>query len=304
MVGPSAKRKVFSYLEEKYQASKRLISKTINLSRSTARRRVEKDDMVTEEKLDELAERYPTRGVDYYYGKIRQEGLQWNRKRVLRVYRKKKMQLRRKTKKRLNRPYTQGISQPLYPNVTWSMDFMSDAMSDGRKLRVLTIIDDFNRECLAIEIGLSISSERVIRIVSQLIEYHGKPDQIQTDNGPEFTSHGYTDWCLEQQIDALYIQPGKPNQNGLIERFNRTYREDVLDAYLFDTIAQADIVSQKWRQEYNHGHPHQSLGRMSPWEFKSTRRKGIEAYERVKAKMNDSLRSSALTISPPSMARR
>ena len=301
MVRPSAKRNVFRYLKDRYDVSQNLICRTINLYRSTLQRKSTKDDSEIEEKLLLLAKKYPTRGMDWYYLKIRQEGLKWNRKRVIRVYRKLNLKMRRKHKKRINRPYAEGLSQPIMSNVTWSMDFMSDALESGRKIRILNIIDDYNRESLAIEVGVSLPSDRVIRVLDWLIETRGKPESIRTDNGPEFTSHLYQQWCETNKITPKFIQPGKPNQNGYVERFNRTYREDVLDAYLFTDLEQVQIISEKWREEYNTGHPHQSLNGMTPIEFKYSRRKVIDAYDKVKAKMNGDLLSPALTISTPSM---
>lgn len=301
MVRPCAKKQAFHYLKDKYNASQRLICKTLNLHRSTLRRATIKDDSETENKLKELATKYPTRGMDFYYGKIRMQGLRWNRKRVRRVYNKLNLKMRRKHKRRINRPYKEGLTQPLMPNVTWSMDFMSDVLDDGRKVRTLNIIDDYNRECLAIEVGISICSERVTRVLDELIELRGKPLNIRTDNGPEYTSHHYSSWCEDNGVLIKYIQPGKPNQNGFIERFNRTFREDVLDAYLFDSISQLQLKADLWKEEYNIGHPHKSLGRMSPIGFKNSRRKVIDAYEKVKAKMNGSpYVEPALTYSSPS----
>ena len=302
MVGPCAKRHAFDYLYSSYDTSKSLVCRTLDLYRSTQRRQSTKDDSEVEQKLIELSRKYSRRGVDWYYLKIRQQGHKWNRKRILRVYRKLNLKLRRKSKKRINRPYTERLSQPLHPNVTWSMDFMSDSLEDGRKVRILNIIDDYNRESLAIEVGISISSERVTRILDWVIELKGKPERIRTDNGPEFTSHHYMLWCEINGIRAKHIQPGKPNQNGYVERFNRTYREDVLDAYLFESISQLQVMSNKWQEDYNYGHPHQSLKGMTPIGFKYSRRKIIKDYETVKAKINDELiSSSALTASTSSM---
>ncbi|NND09138.1 MAG: IS3 family transposase [Saprospiraceae bacterium] len=303
MVGPSTKRHAFSYLQGKYEQSTSLICRTIELARSTKYRKPVKDDREVENKLMQLAVKYPTRGVDWYYLKIRQEGHKWNRKRILRIYRKLNLQKRRKHKRRINRPYKQGLSQPLMPNVTWSMDFMSNGLEDGRTVCILTIIDDYNRECLAIECGISIQSTRVIRVLEQLIEQRGQPEQIRTDNGPEFTSHAFSIWCESKGIDPLFIQPGKPHQNGFIERFNRTYREDILDAYIFNTLPQLQIVTNQWIDNYNTGHPHQSLGGLTPIAFEYSRRKEISAYEKVKVKMNDSQRSSTLTLSSPEKRR-
>lgn len=289
MVGPSSQRKAFDYLRDRNPNTSRVkLCKVIGLSRSTSYRKSIIDDTEVEEKLTSLSKQYSTRGFDWYYQKIRNEGLIWNRKRVLRVYRKMGLTLRRKYKKRINRPYENGLSHPIYPNVSWSADFMSDALEDGRKVRTFNVIDDYNRECLRIECGLSMPSQRVTRILDELIETYGKPEHIRTDNGPEFTSHHYVDWCKKKGIVASYIQPGKPYQNGYIERFNRTFREDVLDAYIFESFTQLKITTEKWREEYNAGHPHQSLAGMTPLGFKASRRKHIYAYQKNKATQSDS----------------
>lgn len=304
MVGPSAKRSAYSHLKESYKASQRMICETISLCRTTMRYVPTRDDSELEAKLEELAEKYPTRGIDTYYGMIRAEGLKWNRKRVIRVYRKLHLQLRRKRKKRINRPYKEGLSHPIMPNVMWSIDFMSDALEDGRRLRTFNVIDDYNRQCLGIRTGISMPSVRVTRILDEIIETYGKPRAIRCDNGPEFVSIHFEQWAKTNEIAIKYIQPGKPNQNGYIERFNRTYREDVLDAYLFSDLQQVQITTEHWIDQYNTKYPHQSLGRMSPVGFRYSRRKVIDAYELVKAKMNGSLREPALTNSSPSMGDR
>lgn len=303
MVRPSSKRTVYQYLKERYNASQRLICDTLSLYRSTLNYQSSKDDSQTEKKLEELSIKYPTRGVDTYYGKIRLEGLIWNRKRVLRVYRKMGLQLRRKRKRRINRPYEEGLSQPIFSNVMWSIDFISDALQDGRRLRTFNIIDDYNRQCLGIEVGISMPSQRVTRILSQAIETYGKPLSIRCDNGPEFTSFCFQQWAEDKGIEIKYIQPGKPNQNGFIERFNRTYREDILDAYIFTSLEQLQIITESWIDDYNISHPHQSLNSNSPVGFKYSRCIVIDAYESVKAKMNGSI-EPALTESPPSIGYR
>lgn len=300
MVGPSSKRSAYDFLCESFQASQRMICDTISLCRTTARYVPIKDDRETEAKLEQLAQKYPTRGMDTYYGMIRLEGLIWNRKRVIRVYRKMGLQLRRKYKKRINRPYKEGLSQPILPNVTWSIDFMSDALEDGRRLRTFNVIDDYNRQCLGIQTGISMPSMGVTRILDEIIETYGKPEAIRCDNGPEFISYHIQQWAVDNGIELKYIQPGKPNQNGYIERFNRTYREDVLDAYLFTDLEQLQITTDYWIDQYNTKYPHQSLGRMSPVGFRYSRRKVIDAYESVKAKMNGS-KEPALTDATSSM---
>lgn len=227
-----------------------------------------KDDSVIEQKLQELAEHLPHRGIDTYYGRLKNEGCTWGRNRVLRVYRNLGLTLRRKRKRRVPSGLKAPLTLPIQSNVIWSMDFMHDVLDSGRKFRVLNIIDDFNREALAVESEYSFPSVKVIQVMERLIEFQGKPDAIRTDNGSEFIAGVFKAWCKEQEIDIKYIQPGKPMQNAYIERFNRHYREDVLDAYLFENIKDVRKISEKWRKDYNQYHPHKSLMGMSPVQFK------------------------------------
>lgn len=226
-----------------------------------------KDDSLTIDKLNDLAERYPTRGFDEYYSKIRNEGLKWNRKRVLRIYRLLGLTMRRKRKRRLPSRVKRPLSTPLVLNHTWSMDFMSDSLSYGRKIRVLNVIDDYNREALAVEADFSFPGEKVVKTLNEIIFWRGKPQNIRVDNGPEFISKSFKKWCKTNEIEILFIQPGKPMQNGFIERFNRLYREDILDAYLFEDMNQIRNLSYHWMEDYNSNHPHDSLGKISPWNY-------------------------------------
>jgi putative transposase len=201
---------------------------------------------------------------DWYYGYFRNEGLGWNRKRVLRIYRKMNLKLRRRRKKRLLTRPKQPLIEAKALNDTWSMDFVSDALSNGRRVRVLNIIDDSTREVLAAHADYSICSQKVIEVLEHLKLERGLPKSIRTDNGPEFISKKLAKWCDKEQIEQKFIQPGKPMQNGFNERLNRTYREDVLNAYFFDSLEQLRILSDKWMYDYNNNHPHRSLNRMTP----------------------------------------
>lgn len=238
--------------------------RVVSLTRSLWYYKCQKDDRAVIDKLNELAENYPTRGFDEYYGKIRNEGLKWNRKRVLRVYRSMQLKLRRKCKRRLPERIKEPLYEPEEKNRSWSMDFMSDALSTGRKFRILTLIDDYNREALAVEPDFSIPAERVVRILDELTNWRGTPNEIRVDNGPEFLAKAFVRWCEANAIEIKYIQPGKPVQNAYIERFNRLYREDILNAYFFDDINAVKELSYAWMEDYNKNHPHKSLGGMSP----------------------------------------
>lgn len=192
----------------------------------------------------------------------------WNRKRVLRIYRSLKLGLRRKRKRRLPTRVKQPLQQQQQPNKSYSMDFMSDALSTGRKLRVLNIMDDCTRESLAAYADFSIPAEKVVIVLQDIIDERGKPEQIRVDNGPEFLSKVFQEWCKKQEIEIKYIQPGRPMQNGYIERLNKTFREDVLDAYYFDTLEEIRILSDEWQYNYNNHHPHKSLKRKTPDAFR------------------------------------
>lgn len=160
---------------------------------------------------------------------------------------------------------------------------MSDSLQNGRRIRVLNVIDDFNREALWIDAQYSYPSELVIRALEILQMERGLPKQIRVDNGPEFISHKLADFCKSKEVKLEFIQSGKPTQNAYVERFNRLFREDILDAYLFEKISSVRVLSDKWKDDYNNNHPHKSLGNMSPIQFKILNNKSIPSSEKVKA---------------------
>jgi len=225
------------------------------------------DDNEVIDKLAKLAERYPRYGFHKLFAIIRREGYGWNHKRVYRVYCEMKLNMRRKFKKRLRREAPQPLLQPIRPNQCWSMDFVHDRLMTGMAFRTFNVVDDFNRECLAIEVDASLPSARVTRVLDQLISMRGKPDRIRSDNGPEGTSHHFMEWAEGNGIEIEYIQPGKPTQNAFIERFNGTFRREVLDMYLFASLDEVREETERWLTEYNSERPHESLGNMTPIEF-------------------------------------
>ncbi len=229
-----------------------------------------KDDSPVEEKLRWYGEKFPARGFPEYFKRIRNEGFIWNHKRVRRVYKNLGMSHRRKVKRRIPNPEKKVLLQPLSPNLTWSLDFMEDRLENGRKFRTLNIIDDFNREVLAIEVDYSFPSMKVVDMVKRVIEWRGKPEEIRSDNGTEFIAKAFEGFCSNSGISHLRIQKGKPMQNGYIERFNRTYREDVLDMHIFESIHQVRDKTEDFLDDYNNFHPHDSLGNKSPIEFMKT----------------------------------
>ena len=220
------------------------------------------------EKLQQLAARKPMEGQDMFYKRIRREGIKWNHKRVARVYKLMGLNKKKRTRKRIPARVKQPLVIPSAPDQTWSMDFMSDRLMNGRRFRVLNIIDDYNREILKIEPYFSITSARVISIIERLIAEKRKPLAIRVDNGPEFIASVLKDWCDNQKINLQFIQPGRPMQNGFIERFNRSYRQDVLDANLFATLSEVKMLSDEYEEDYNYHRPHDSLGDLSPVEYR------------------------------------
>lgn len=224
------------------------------------------DEPIVQE-LRQLADKQPRWGCGKMSDYLRNQGKPWNHKRIRRVYRAMALHLKRKPKKRLPARTAQPLAVPRQRNQTWSLDFMSDALSNGRTFRTLNVIDDYNREALWIEVDTSLPAERVVRVLEQLLEWRGKPACIRMDNGPELISQRLESWAREQKIELLHIQPGKPAQNAYIERFNRTYREEVLDAYLFDDLQEVRHITERWLEEYNTIRPHEALQGLPPRQF-------------------------------------
>ena len=188
----------------------------------------------------------------------------WNHKRVYAVYRALELNLRIKPKKRLVRETPQPLTVPTAINEVWSMDFMHDQLGDGRTIRALNVIDDFNREALCIEIDFSLPAERVIRVLDQVIEWRGAPQVIRCDNGPEYISGALQRWASGRGIYIAYIQPGNPQQNAYIERYNRTVRYEWMSQYVFDDLESAQKIATDWMWTYNHRRPNMALGGITP----------------------------------------
>jgi len=268
VVKPAQKREMAHYIIEAYPLSIRQACKTLALERSSFYYQAHpRDDSDIITQLNALVSVYPSYGFKKLFHMLRQQGYLWNHKRVYRVYKSLGLNLTRKRKRRLPVRTRQPLHLPVQSNEVWSMDFMSDALSNYRRFRTLNIIDHYNRECLWIEVGLSIGSRYMVNLLDWLIKERGKPQAIRVDNGPEFTSVAFSTWCHKHRIEIRYIQPGKPVQNAFIERFNRTYRTEILDMRRFETILEVRALTNKWIVHYNEKRPHESLGNVSPINF-------------------------------------
>ena len=258
-----------TYAIAEFGLSERQACRTVQVSRCGYRYQAKRtlDEPIAQE-LRQLAEKQPRWGCDKMTDYLRnQAGQVWNHKRIRRVYRALSLHLKRKPKKRLPARTAQTLAVPEQQNQTWSLDFMSDALCNGRTFRTLNVIDDFNREALWIEVDTSLPGERVVRVLEQLLSWRGKPAKIRMDNGPELISQRLENWAKEKHIDLLHIQPGKPAQNAYIERFNRTFREEVLDAYLFDDLQEVRHITENWLETYNTIRPHEALMGLPPRQF-------------------------------------
>jgi putative transposase len=217
--------------------------------------------------LTDAVARYPRWGFWKLFDRLRVEGRPWNHKHVHRVYCALRLNLPRRTTRRVPRRIRQPLTAPPLLNQTWALDCMTETLYDGRRVRLLTIIDEGNREGLEIAGGVSLPSRRVVRVLTELIAVHGRPTAVRVDNGPEFTAQSFIDWCAEHGVATHYIQPGTPDQNAYIERFNRSYRTEVLNAHLFESIAELRALTGAWLRVYNSERPHDSLSRVPPLTF-------------------------------------
>ena len=192
------------------------------------------------------------------------KGFLWNHKRVYRIYRELELNLRIKPRKRLKREKPDRLAVPENPNDTWSIDFMADQLATGRSFRTFNVLDDFNREGLGIEVDVSLPAARVIRSLDQIIEWRGKPARIRCDNGPEYISGVLQRWAEMHNIQLDYIQPGQPQQNAYVERYNRTVRHEWLEMNEFNTIEEAQYTATQWLWTYNNERPNMAIGGITP----------------------------------------
>ncbi len=266
---PSARRAAAAYLIEKEGLGAAAGCRCAGLSRSAWYRapadwRVRDAEVIAA--LAGLVEHRPGRGFWKCRKLLRREGRTWNHKRIYRVYCLMGLNLRRRAKKRLPGRIRIPLYVPRLPDTVWSADFVSDALWNGRRFRTFNVLDDFNREVMHIEVDTSITSERLIRVFERLRDQHGLPQVLRTDNGPEFLGEAFAAWAREAGMAIQYIQPGKPNQNAYIERFNRTFRDELLNQHLFRSLEDVREAVWWWMIEYNELRPHDALNDLTPME--------------------------------------
>jgi len=272
-VTPSAKRQAIAELHETHGLPVRRACAAVRLSRAAYYRppdpqaRIARDRPVIDALRAVVAEN-PRLGFWKCFDIMQLEGTAWNHKRVHRVYCALRLNIPRRTRRRIPQRIRYPLRAPRALNITWAMDFMLDTLYDGRRFRTLNVIDEANREALGIEIGVTLPSLRVIAVLEELVALHGAPKHLRVDNGPELRSLALTAWCESRGIHLHYIQPGRPAQNAFIERFNRTYRTEVLDAYVFTSLAEVRELTSGWLYRYNTKRPHDSLGRVPPLTYR------------------------------------
>jgi len=266
------KRKAALRLRECFGLSISRSCRIVELNRSSFHYRPVKcdDDITVLDRMKELIAKHKSWGYPMLHGILRREGLVRNPKRTWRIYRENGLTLKmRKRHKRASMTRLE-LAEPTKPNERWAMDFVSDGLWNGRKIKVLTVLDIFTKECLAIEVDTSINGERVTRVLDWLLFTRGCPEVITTDNGPEFAGVTLDRWAYNNNVHLDFIEPGKPIQNAFIESFNGRLRHECLNQHYFVTLIEAKKIIEDWRMEYNTFRPHGSLNGLTPEEFTKT----------------------------------
>jgi putative transposase len=269
MVSLADRRRGAEYLEGAHALSERRACKIVGVPRSTKRRppgRVEEVRLL--ERIHALSDQYPRFGYRKIFHRLKGEGWRVGRDRIRTLRRREGLRVPQKSTKR-RRPGTSTISieSAEHPNHVWSYDFVADQTCDGKTLRFLTVIDEYTREALWIECGRRLNSVDVVRVLEQLVEMHGKPVAVKSDNGPEFVAKKVQEWIKDREIGALFIEPGSPWQNGHNESFNGVFRDSCLDRWYFESRREAREASESWLREYNEERPHGSLDGETPAAF-------------------------------------
>jgi putative transposase len=268
MVTPDAKRDAVAHVCQEYAVSQRRACVVLSIDRSSVRyRRRRPDDAHIREAMKQVASERRRFGYRRIHVMLERQGIIMNLKKLRRLYKQEKLAVRKRGGRKRALGTRRPIVLPSRANERWSLDFISDAFTDGRRFRVLAVVDDFTRECLALVPDTSLSGLRLARELNNLIGQLGKPRTIVSDNGTEMTSIAILKWCQETGIEWHYIAPGKPMQNGFVESFNGSFRDECLNESLFSSLSQARIEIKAWKDDYNKNRPHSSLGNVTPNEF-------------------------------------
>jgi putative transposase len=268
MVTPVAKREAVAHLCKAHQVSERRACEVIGADRSSMRyRRRRPEDAALRARLRELAAVRRRFGYRRLHVLVKREGTTVNHKKLRRLYREEGLQVRRRSGRKRALGTRAPMTLPAGPNQRWSLDFLSDAFTDGRRFRILAIVDDFTRECLCLIADTSLPGMRVGRELDALIAVRGRPSLCVSDNGTELTSISMLRWAQENRVEWHYIAPGKPTQNAFIESFNGRLRDELLNETLFTSLSQARFVLAAWKHDYNTSRPHSALGWLTPAEF-------------------------------------
>ena len=282
MVTPAARREAVAHLQALLDVSERRACRVIAADRAVVRYQSRRaDDGALREKLRELAHQRRRFGYRRLHILLRREGITINRKKTQRLYREEGLTVRRRKGRKRAVGARAPAPVPALPNQRWSLDFVHDQMATGRRFRVLNVVDDVTRECLAAVPDTSISGKRVVRELTDLIAVRGKPGMIVSDNGTELTSNAVLEWCGETSIEWHYTAPGKPTQNAFVESFNGRMRDELLNETLFTSLAHAREKIATWVEDYNTGRPHSSLGYATPAAFAANLKKQGAASLRI-----------------------
>jgi transposase InsO family protein len=269
-VSPQAKRNAVKHLVAEQDYSQRRACQLVGISRSSARYspKPRPEETAFKDRVRQLANQHPNYGYRRITAILRREGSSVNHKRVQRIWQAEGLQLpRRKPRKRRCGPKGEVIHKSQFRNHVWSYDFLDEHTVRGKRLRILAVIDEFTRECLALLVDRSITSNEVVDVLEWLFLIYGKPQHIRSDNGPELSAHKVQDWLAEQGCQTIYISPGSPWENAYIESFIGKFRKECVDRYLFYTLEDTRRIVEDWRQEYNHYRPHSALGYLPPSAF-------------------------------------
>jgi putative transposase len=268
MVTPAARREAAAHLGQVHGVSQRRACEALGVDRSSVRYRSRRpDDGLIRSRLREIAAIRRRFGYRRLHVLLRREGIVLNHKKLRRLYAEERLQVRRRGGRKRALGTRAPLVVPQGPNQRWSLDFLHDQLSDGRRFRILAVVDDFSRECLALVADTSLSGLRVGRELDAIIARRGKPAACVSDNGTELTSMAILEWCQDTDVQWHYIAPGKPQQNAFIESFNGRLRDELLNETLFYSIAHARVALATWRLDYNTVRPHSSLGNLPPADY-------------------------------------